>query len=281
MDHNILIVIPARYDSKRLPGKPLRHIDGVPLLKRVAQIAMRVCEKNRACRYVVATDSPKILDFCRENDLPCLMTPETCANGTERCWEAAKQMDARPDLVVNLQGDNVLCRTSVIQTLIDAWRASLEGGAEPADVFTPAALLSWEDLDRMIEAKKTTPFSGTTVEVSVTGKALCFSKQILPAIRKREEMQRRNPEFSPVRRHFGLYAYACAVLGEYGRLERSPYESSAAEGLEQNRFVYNEKTVRVVDVDARGYPTASGVDSEDDIRRVEEIVARHGWFNLE
>lgn len=278
--HDIFIVIPARYKSTRLPGKPLELIDGIPLLKRVSWIAEFVCKKNDRCRYSVATDSDKVMDFCLQNDIPCMMTPEACKNGTERCWETVRQLERRPDLVVNLQGDNVLCQAHIIQNLIDAWKASLSDVVAKGDVFTPAALLTWEDLEKMEESKKKTPFSGTTVEVTRTGKAMCFSKKILPDLRKRQDAREAMGDFSPVRRHFGLYAYTYSALEEYQRLPESPYETSYTEGLEQNRFTFNERIVRVIDVDTRGYPTTSGVDSREDIERVEEIVRKHGWFNL-
>lgn len=276
----ILIVIPARYESTRLPGKPLVNILGVPMVQRVAAIARGVCGKNDACDYVVATDHEKIMAFCRETGIPCLMTPEWCQSGSERCREAVKAWPAQPDFVVNLQGDNPICQPHFIQALIDAWKTPTPGGAS-GDVFTPAIRLTWDDLRSMEEAKLKTKFSGTTVTVTRNGYASYFSKTIIPAVRKPDKAREAWPDASPVRRHVGLYAYTREALEAYFAMEESPYEKSFTEGLEQNRFLWNEMRVRVVDVDPMGRPTSSGVDSPEDVDRVEKIIREYGELLLD
>lgn len=273
MSQSILIVIPARYASTRLPGKPLVKIAGVEMIKRVADIAASVCRHNDNCRYVVATDDQRIVDFCRGVDVPCVMTAETCRSGTERCWDAVGQMPEAPDFIVNLQGDNPLCPPWVIQDLIDAWKAS------PADVFTPCIHLDWEEYDRLVEAKKTTPYSGTTVLVDREGYAMAFSKSTIPAIRKPEKARAALAK-SPVRRHVGLYAYTHAALKAYFELPEGEYEMSSVEGLEQMRFLYNGLKVKMVEVTYRGRKTTSGVDSPEDVARVEAILAEYGEYAL-
>lgn len=267
---NVLIAIPARYHSTRLPGKPLRKINGVAMIERVAAIAAAVCRKNESCGYVVATDHPDIVAFCTSRDIPVLMTPETCTSGTERCWEAVKQQETKPDFIVNLQGDNPLCPPHIIQSLIDAWRSS-----PPADVFTPAVHLSWDEYERMLVAKKVTPYSGTTVAIAKNGNAMFFSKNIIPAIRDPEKAKTMSGDKSPVWRHIGLYAYTVDTLERYFQLD-SPYEKSCIEGLEQMRFLYNGMTVRVVEADYQGRRTTSGVDSEEDVVAVEGILNEFG-----
>ena len=91
MSQSILIVIPARYASTRLPGKPLVKIAGVEMIKRVADIAASICRHNENCNYVVATDDQRIVDYCQGVDVPVVMTAETCRSGTERCWDAVSQ----------------------------------------------------------------------------------------------------------------------------------------------------------------------------------------------
>lgn len=269
---NVLIAIPARYHSTRLPGKPLRKINGIPMIERVAAIAAAVCRRNESCRSVVATDHPDIVAFCQSRDIPVLMTSEACTSGTERCWEAARQQQTRPDFIVNLQGDNPLCPPHIIQSLIDAWRSS-----PPADVYTPAVHLGWDDYERMLAAKKVTPYSGTTVAIAKNGNAMFFSKNIIPAIRDLEKAKAMFGDKSPVWRHIGLYAYTAETLERYFQLD-SPYEKSCVEGLEQMRFLYNGMTVRVVEADYRGRRTTSGVDSEEDVVAVEEILNEFGEF---
>ena len=268
-NQKILIVIPARYQSSRLPGKPLVKIAGVEMIKRVAQIADYICKKNNDCEYAVATDDQRIIDFCAQNDIPALMTDENCPSGTERCWDAVQQRTEKPAFIINLQGDNPLCPPHIIQEIIDQWKAY------PADVFTPCIQLGWDEYDRLIESKKTTPFSGTTVLVNKDGYALGFSKNVIPAVRKPEKA-REKLEKSPVRRHVGLYAYTYDALKAYFEMPVSPYEPDMIEGLEQMRFLYNGKSIKMVEVDYRGRKTTSGVDSPEDVARVEAIIAEYG-----
>lgn len=270
----ILIVIPARYKSTRLPGKPLRKIAGVEMLRRVADIAACVARHNRDCRYVAATDDDRILAFCREQGIPAVMTPATCRSGTERVWFAASAAGGEPpDLAVNLQGDNPLCPPWVIQALIDSFRI------RAGDVFTPYVQLSWPEYEQLVESKKTTPFSGTTVLVDRHDYALAFSKNVLPAIRDLKEAKRRLA-VSPVRRHIGLYAYTFQALKAYLDLGPSQYELDCLEGLEQMRFLENGCRVGMTPVDYRGRKAAGGVDSPEDIERVERIIAEYGEFDL-
>jgi 3-deoxy-manno-octulosonate cytidylyltransferase (CMP-KDO synthetase) len=272
MEKKVQIVIPARYASSRLPGKPLVRIAGREMILRVADIAASVCRRYDDADYLVATDDPRIAAFCRGHGVPVVMTAESCSSGTERCWDAVRQLDAAPELIVNLQGDNPLCPPWVVSALIDAWR-----GDRRAQVFTPCVRLDWAEYDALKETKRTTPFSGTTVLVDAEGEALAFSKNIVPAIR-REETWRESGEKPPVRRHVGLYAYTCSALGAYFGLEPSPYER--AEGLEQMRFLHHRIPVKVVEVDYRGRRSTSGVDSPEDVARVEAILAEFGEFDL-
>ncbi len=273
MAAKILLVIPARYASTRLPGKPLVKIAGVEMIRRVADIAACICRHNAECDYVVATDDGRIASFCDDVGVPVQMTSDTCRSGTERCWDVVQHRAERPAFVVNLQGDNPLCPPWVIQQLIDACRSA------QGDVFTPCIRLSWEEYDRLVESKKTTPYSGTTVLVSHTGYALAFSKNIIPAVRKPDKARVQMP-LSPVRRHVGLYAYTIDALQAYFQLPESPYEVGCVEGLEQMRFLYNGLRIKIVETDYRGRKTTAGVDSLEDVQRVEAILREYGEFDL-
>ncbi len=271
---DILIVIPSRYHSKRLPGKPLIKIRGVEMIERVALIADAVCRNDRNCAYVVATDHPAIEEFCRERGLNVVMTSRECRNGTERCWDAVGRIEQasgiRPQLIVNLQGDNPLCPPWILQEIIGAWRSD-----PSAAVYTPCVSLGWDEYAAMVEAKKTTPYSGTTVLVDKNHCALAFSKTVIPSIRKVDEARAQMPK-SPVKRHIGLYAYTYDALRVHSSLEESVYEKGSVEGLEQMRFLYNGLKVKMVEADYRGRETTSGVDSEEDIARVEAILEKYG-----
>jgi 3-deoxy-manno-octulosonate cytidylyltransferase (CMP-KDO synthetase) len=248
------------------------------MIERVARIAAHACSETAGCAHVVATDHVDIERFCHERGIPVVMTPDSCRNGTERCWHATRTIERAtgewPGLIINLQGDNPLCPPWIVQELIRAWREDPR-----AALYTPCVRLDWKGYDALVEAKKATPYSGTTVLVDKAGHALAFSKGILPVIRRPEEARRASP-LSPVRRHVGVYAYTYRTLERYAILEESPHEREEIEGLEQTRFLYNGLRINVVEVDYRGRESTGGVDSEEDIARVEEILARHGELDL-
>jgi 3-deoxy-manno-octulosonate cytidylyltransferase (CMP-KDO synthetase) len=250
----------------------LREIKGKKMIERVSDIASYVCKHNDSCDYVVATDHDEILNFCHKNSIPVVVTPENCKSGTERCLSALKELDLRPQLVINLQGDNPLCPPHVIQCLIDEWKN------QEADVYTPCVRLSWEEYDRMCQDKQVTPHSGTTILVNKSGYAMTFSKQILPAIRDISKAKNLFSK-SPVRRHIGLYAYTYGALVQYFSLT-SVYELDCIEGLEQMRFLENGLSIKAVEVDYNGRRTTSGVDNEEDIERVEAIIDEFGEFDF-
>ncbi|MDR2171168.1 MAG: 3-deoxy-manno-octulosonate cytidylyltransferase [Planctomycetaceae bacterium] len=271
---SIRIVIPSRYQSTRLPGKPLIKIAGVELVKRVAGIASLVCEVCGDCDFVVATDDARIFEFCENSGLPVLMTRADCANGTERCWDAvinkSSERKFEPKLVINMQGDNPLCPPHVIRALIESWRVN-----SGVDLFTPSVRLSWEEFDGIIETKKSTPYSGTTVLVDRNNFALAFSKAVIPVVRDIVKAKKLL-SMSPVCRHVGVYAYTFGALRRYVELAPSDYELSCVEGLEQMRFLENGMRIKVVPVDYGGQETTGGVDSPEDIERVEAIIAKYG-----
>lgn len=271
-NNRALICIPARYASTRLPAKPLQKIAGREMIWRVAEIAAYLCRRNEDCEYLVATDHAEIESFCQTHDINVVMTSESCRNGTERCLDAVNRLSCKPQLIINLQGDNPLCPPWILQNIIDEWKND-DGSTA---VYTPCVRLSWEEYAVMVEAKKTSPFSGTAVIVDKNMHALAFSKNIIPSIRKIDEAKRENPDKSPVRRHIGLYAYTYEALQQYFEMDESPYEKNCIEGLEQYRFLYNGFKIKVVEADYRGRETTSGVDAPEDIKRVEEIIAKYG-----
>ena len=274
MENDILIVIPARYASSRLPGKPLIKIAGIEMIKRVANIAASVCRKNANASYVVATDDERIFSFCKEQHINVVMTSPDCQNGTERSWDAIEKLNISPKLIINLQGDNPLCPPWIIQNMIDEWKNY------QADLYTPCVQLGWDEYDTLKRNKEVTPYSGTTVLVDKNEYALAFSKNIIPAVRK-EDKARKELKLSPVRKHIGLYGYTYQTLKEYFTSEESVYEQGYIEGLEQMRFLYNGLKIKMVHVDYRGWEVPSGVDSKEDIERVEAIISKYGEYNLD
>ncbi len=272
-----VIVIPARYGSKRFPGKPLAILNGKTILERVWEIASFVCHTISDCSAVVATEESKdeaqknrIVSFCQEKSIPIVATSPQCRSGSDRVWNVVSNMDNRPEIVVNLQGDVPTCPPSFIIKLIDALNAD-----STADVATICTRLNWEALDSLRESKKKNPFSGTTVIASSTDDAVWFSKTIIPTVRNEDKL-RSESALSPVLRHVGLYAYRFEALRFFANADDGFYEQ--LEQLEQLRFLENGKKVRLV---YGKYPpgyeqTTSGVDTPEDLVRISEIIRKRG-----
>lgn len=259
-----IIVIPARYHSSRFPGKPLVKIAGKTMLQRVYEIASTVIETVANTSAVVATDDLRIEEHALALGAQVVMTPESCKTGSDRALAACEQLDEKPDIVINLQGDAPLTPpsfvTAILQTLL----------ADPTvEVATPIVNLSWDELDKFRERKKQLPFSGTTVTIDNDGNALWFSKQILPAIRK-EQTHRERSAMSPVFRHVGLYGYRYSTLEKFVRLPEGKYE--ALEGLEQLRLLENGINIQTTLVDYQDLPSMAGVDTPEDAKKTEALL---------
>lgn len=264
----IAIIIPARYASSRLPGKPLAMIAGQTMLQRVVRLSQASAEGLNDVSVVVATDDERIVQHCKELNVRSLMTPPESPSGTDRVAEAVRQMNDKPDFILNMQGDAPLTPPDFLRALINAFITS------PCDAVTPVTQLTWEQLDTLRQNKQATPFSGTTAVFNEeTGNAFWFSKTILPAIRNEKEL-RKNSDKSPVFRHIGLYGYSRNMLENYITLPESKFEK--LEGLEQLRLLENGYTIRCVPVDFKGRANMSGIDSPEDVLRAEELIAKHG-----
>ncbi len=263
-----VIIIPARYGSTRLPGKPLAMIAGKTMLSRVYALALAAAQHDPDIEVVIATDDERVGNHCDELGAKWVMTPVSCPTGTDRALAAVEKLGTKPDFVLNLQGDAPLTPPDFIRGMIDAFKADPK-----LDVVTPVTQMTWEQLDKLRESKKTTPFSGTCVILNKDDIALWFSKNIIPAIRK-EEKYREKGALSPVFRHIGLYGYSRTMLEKFVALPEGYYE--ALEGLEQLRVIENGYTVKAVKVDYAGRASMSGVDSPEDIIRTEELIKKHG-----
>ncbi|WP_298915440.1 3-deoxy-manno-octulosonate cytidylyltransferase [uncultured Algimonas sp.] len=251
-----LIVIPARYASTRFPGKPLAEIGGVAMLARTASVAAQIGD------YVVATDDVRIAEFCDAEGLPVIMTDPDLPSGSDRAKAAADLFAPDADIVVNLQGDAPFTPPDYVRACLDALAADPD-----ADIATPVVPLSWTALDELRVAKRTTPFSGTTAIVGTDGRALWFSKAVIPAIRKKA---RSETDMSPVLQHVGLYAYRRAALADFVALPPSPYER--IEGLEQLRALEAGLSITCARVAAHPMSQA-GIDTPEDLARAEARLA--------
>ena len=269
MSIKLAVAIPARYGSTRFPGKPLAMIAGKTMVQRVLEIAKKATQSYNDVSIFVATDDKRISDHV-QYDLgeKCFSTPADSPTGSDRVLSAISQLSERPDFVVNLQGDAPFTPPSVIQKMIETFIEDPK-----AEVITPVHQLSWDELDILRENKKQTPFSGTTAVVNTNGEALWFSKNILPAIRKEDELRADGP-LSPVHQHIGLYGFRTDILEKFCQLEQGIYEK--LEGLEQLRMLENGIHIKTFKIEGMEGAIQSGVDSPEDIKRAEKHIAKNG-----
>ncbi len=258
------IVIPARYGSTRFPGKPMANILGKSLLERTWRVA---CEVKGVEAVIIATDDQRIASHATAFGAKVQMTAAKWRNGSERILEALQLLKLSPDIVVNLQGDAVLTPPFVISALLEAFSTDKE---EQFAVATPCVQLTKAQYDEMLENKSKGIAGGTMVTFDQQGKALYFSRSIIPLLR---EDTSRKDDYVPVYRHIGLYAYRLSALKEYVQLEPTPLE--LAEGLEQLRILEHGMAIKVVPVDYRGR-THWSVDHPEDVAIVERIIQREG-----
>ncbi len=258
-----VVVIPARYASQRFPGKPLHPINGVSMLARTVRAAQRAGQATGAS-VLVATDDDRIAAHAREIGVASVMTDPDLPSGTDRCRAAADIAAPDADFIVNLQGDAPFTPPEHVAALI--------ANASRGDVVTPVIQLTWKALDALRENKKTTPFSGTTCIRAPDGRAMWFSKNILPAIRKEDKLRAAGDQ-SPVLQHVGLYGYSRTALDRIAQLKQSHYEE--LEGLEQLRFLENGLSVYAVSVAPSQLPSA-GIDTPEDAERATRVLRELG-----
>ncbi len=262
---NDLIVIPARFGSSRLPGKPLLTLGGRTMLDRVYANAKKASDLCGNCAVVVATDDERIANHAEALGAQVALTETTLDCGTARAHAAVLQQPRLPENVVCLQGDAPFITPQVIAGVLETLRNS------SVDVATPVYHLDWDRLDRLRKHKITAPFSGTTCLRDPEGRALWFSKSILPAIRNEDSLRKQS--MSPVWQHLGLYAYTSEALDWFVAKGQGTYEM--LEGLEQLRFLEHGRTIMTVPVDPPSH-ALSGIDTPADLDLAEEAIARLG-----
>lgn len=238
----VLGVIPARLASTRLPRKVLREIAGLPLVAHVYRAARR---SPRLDDLLVATDSDEVLAACRAHDIPAMMTSADHPTGTDRLWEVSRSREA--DIYVNIQGDEPLVTVGHIERLVRPF------------VDDPAVQVTTLKIRATPEEVPTR--TANKVVTDVRGDALYFSRLPIPC-------DRDNRGDVVYWKHAGMYAYRRAALERFHTLPPSSLER--AEQLEQLRLLENGIPIRVVETDE---PTV-GVDTEDDLRAVEALLAR-------
>ena len=236
-----IAIIPARLASTRLARKILRELAGRPMLAHVVEATQR-CRQLRD--VIVATDSDEILALCRRNGWRAEMTSPKHRSGTDRVWEVARRTPA--DVYVNVQGDEPLARPEHIDALLKPMHDS------SVLVSTVKTFCSVDDVNNPNAVK---------VVTDLGGRALYFSRATLPAARDSTGKVARF-------KHLGFYAYRREALEKFCAWPESDLER--AERLEQLRFLDHGIAIHVAETE---FDTV-GVDTEDDLRRVEEILRR-------
>jgi 3-deoxy-manno-octulosonate cytidylyltransferase (CMP-KDO synthetase) len=247
------VLIPARYASTRLPGKPLADIAGKPMVVRVAERALA----SGAARVVVATDDSRIVASANAHGVDAVLTRADHPTGTDRLAEAAAILGlSEAEIVVNVQGDEPLLDAALIRRMADVL-----DGAPDAAIATACHPI----------ADEAEAFNPNVVKVVLDARnyALYFSRATIPWARDAFAARVRSlPPGLPLHRHYGLYAYRVAFLARYPALSPSPLERF--EALEQLRALWHG--YRIV-VEVTGGTPAPGVDTPADLERVRALYA--------
>lgn len=259
MSQAFTVIIPARFASQRLPGKPLLEIAGRPMIEHVWQRAMA----SGASRVLIATDNDQIAGVARGFGADVVMTREDHVNGTSRLTEVIDRLDLHDDdCIVNVQGDEPLLPSGLVDRVAESLKA--DDGAAMATLAEPIA-------DRATLMRT----SVVKVVCSQQGRALYFSRAPIPWDRDRFDPS--DSAHPPGEhdlgqgwlRHIGIYAYRASFLRDYQNLPVAPIE--ACEQLEQLRALYHGYAISVA-VATEQYP--AGVDTPEDLARVRELLTR-------
>jgi 3-deoxy-manno-octulosonate cytidylyltransferase (CMP-KDO synthetase) len=242
----VVAIIPVRYASTRLPGKPLVDLCGQSMLERVWRAATSATLIDRV---VVATDDDRIVVEARRIGADVCRTSPTCASGTDRCFEALGYVTVPPTLVVNVQGDEPLLEGGTLDGLVDA---ALRSGADVTTLVRAIELSSDLANPNMVKVVR-----------GASGNALFFSRSAVPYIRDvpcTEWLQH-----TPYWQHIGLYAYTPQALALHVSLPPSHLEQ--LEGLEQLRLLEKGASFHCVETTANLKAVDTPADAEE-VRRI-------------
>lgn len=248
------VVIPARYGSSRLPGKPLLNLSGRPMI-------LRVCDTARqagAEQVIVATDDKRILDVVKNEGFDAVMTRTTHESGTERLAQVAEiyQWDSK-EIIVNLQGDEPLIPAEYIALVADSLAQQNTAG-----IATLAAEIS--------EIEEVFNPNAVKVVLDKFNYALYFSRAAVPWDREQfQQVEKARISTNTYLRHIGMYAYTVGFLRRY--VQWSPSELEKIELLEQLRILWEGEKIFVAQVEKA--PEA-GVDTREDLLRVEQYLVQ-------
>ncbi len=238
----VVAIIPSRYGSMRLPGKPLVSIGSKCLIQRVYENAVK---SDLFDRIIIATDHPTIEMMAQSMGAEVVMTSKKHRTGTDRCAEVANSLKG-DELIVNVQGDEIIVNWDGLNNLIDLMKENIyEVGTLASPIVTKAELFS--------------PHS-VKVVFDRLGRALYFSRAAIPYVR--DEKEENWLDKTAFYRHIGVYAYSFPVLQDLAGLGASSLES--AENLEQLRWMEFGYDIGVIE---SGLWESVGIDTEEDLEQ--------------
>ena len=238
----ILCVIPARYASTRLPGKPLADIVGKPMIQHVYE---RSAQATIPQQVVVATDDEKVFQAVQQFGGKVVMTSSEHQTGTDRLAEVASKY-AEVDVIINVQGDEPLIDPKVIDEL--------------AQEFLNDTALQMASVMSIMDTEDYQNPNAVKVVTDLNNNALYFSRSLLPYPRVEGKAN--------VYKHIGIYAYKKDFLLKFAKLEPTPLEQS--ESLEQLRALENGYKIKMIKTKSKFI----GVDSIEDLHTVNELLRK-------
>lgn len=255
------IIIPARFASTRFPGKPLVALRGAGgVTKTLVQRTWECASEVEGCTGVwVATDDERIAVEVERFGGKVIMTSPDCRNGTERCADALGKLDSEAEFIVNLQGDSPLTPVKLVPALVERLVSDHE-----AVMATPAIRCSATMLAHLQADGAAGRVGGTTAVFNRLGRALYFSKRVLPYLPKEFEAAP-----VPVFVHLGLYVYRRSALQTYA--DAAPSLLEELEGLEQLRFLDLGLPVAVCASEPQGWDSVE-LNNPSDVPVIEQLL---------
>lgn len=243
---DVLIVIPARYGSSRLPGKILKPLCGKPVIEHV----YRACQKTGLGQVLIATESPLVVKAAAQFGAQAILTSESCQSGTDRVFEVAQH---RPEkFIINVQGDEPFIQTETVLAV-----ARLLQTDDSCDISTAAFARKDDDA-----------IDNPNIVKAVLAKdrrALYFSRSRVPYKREKTEANLQVPYWH----HCGIYGYRRAALERFVNLPESPLEQ--LERLEQLRALEDGMVIKCAEIQ----PAGPAIDTAEDLAAAEQYYLKH------
>ncbi|MBT3392805.1 MAG: 3-deoxy-manno-octulosonate cytidylyltransferase [Elusimicrobiaceae bacterium] len=236
------IVIPARYKSSRFEGKPLAKIKGKPMIAYVYDVCIKVLAKENV---YVATDDDRIKEFCESYGMRVVMTSRECLTGTDRVYEASKQIDA--DVIINVQGDEPLILENDIKKIIEASKTS------PKKIINGMCDIDDENDFRSLTVPK--------VVCNLDNELLYMSRASIPTNKK--------GEFVSAKKQVCIYAFPKNNLKDFYEYGKKT-DLEKIEDIEILRFLELGYKIQMVSVSQ----SSIAVDTPEDLEKVEQILLK-------